>query len=444
MVFIYPKATPPRILALHKYSANWVAEWSLDLNDLDRGEEVAQLVVVDTIIWLFTQRIWNQQLKLFAYKVTLSGRVLARAQEVLSFPLSSKRHIRVTYTPDRQWACLSFSVRRLTDSLVHFGYFVIGRDSAFGGIWTPPYPKRKLEILPPLQPGYDGTLYALGKVEGRDALHPTYVLFRYIPWANLTLQLPLETDEGYLKHPVFRVEKEKIRLAGFYSERQGKGVRGLVFAEVRLPGFFLTVTQKTPLPQDILERYLSGRQIERGRGVPDLYLDHLIPQQDGGVILVGEQFFMIKKITRKSTMTQGQLPNTTPINWEEEDLEYHYYDVLIFSVDSLGALRWVRVIPKKQIGDEGTRAVLSYALLVGPTKLYIFYRGYESRTGVELFAVSVDKQGNMSSPSPLIPDFRAYTLFFRRYTRQLTSTEGLIIYYRSRTLKYYLNRVKLE
>ncbi len=425
----YRSITSTRTIALHKYNADWIHEWSLDLYDQDDGEELTQLTVVDTMIWVFTQVVRGRQLALLAYQVGLSGRVVARAREVLQLPVSEEKRVELTYSPNRQWVCLSLSIRRPADSLDQIGYFIVGRDTAFGGIWTMPYAERDVEIRRPLQPGYDGTLYALGKVRERGSSYPTYVLFRYIPAEDLTLQVPLEVGELYLIEPTFRIERNSIRVAGFYSQRRGTQVQGIVFAEVRNPGFFLTITQKTPLPQDILQRYLSERQIARGRGIPDLYLDHVIPQRDGGLILIGEQFYV-------TTMSFRDFYGF----WQSQDI-YHYDDILIFAVDSLGGLKWVRILPKSQSSSSNTE--LSYGLLVGPEAIYFLYRSYERGVGSQIFWVSLNEKGEMGSPRPLIQGFRSGDVFYRRYTRQFSNAEGIMAYYRQKTGQFILVRLEL-
>jgi hypothetical protein len=197
-----------------------------------------------------------------------------------------------------------------------------------------------------------------------------------------------------------------------------------------LPGFFLTITQKTPLTQDILQRYLSERQIARGRGIPDLYLDYLIPQREGGAILIGEQFYV-------TTMTFRDFYGF----WQTQDV-YHYDDVLIFSVDSIGELQWVRILPKAQSSANSTE--LSYGLLVGPEAVYLIYRAYERGVGSQIFIVSINERGEISSPRPLIQGFRPSDVFYRRYTKQLSNTEGLIAYYRQRTGQFILVRLELQ
>jgi hypothetical protein len=80
LVFIsYRSITSTRTLTLHKYNADWIHEWSLDLYDQDSGEELTELAVVDTIIWVFTRLERGRQVSLLAYQVSLSGKVLARA-----------------------------------------------------------------------------------------------------------------------------------------------------------------------------------------------------------------------------------------------------------------------------------------------------------------------------------------------------------------------------
>jgi len=433
MVYIsFRSINSTRGLTLHKYNADWTHEWSLKLPNQYKGEEFTQLAVVDTIIWVFTQLLRKRQLRFLAYQITLGGKVIARAREVLRLPLAdAEEEIELTYSPNRQWACLSFSIRRPADSLDQIGYFVVGVDTTFGGVWTAPYTERDLEILRPLQPGYDGTLYALGKVHQRSSPYPTYVLFRYVPLHNLTLQLPLEVGELDLIKPTFRIEQQRIRIAAFYSERREMDVRGVVFAEVRIPGFFLTINQKTPVPPEILQRYLSERQIAHGHGIPHLYLDHLVSRREGGILLIGEQFFITTPPVSVDVLGIWQIRET-----------YHYRDILVFALDSLGRLKWVRVIPKAQRSSFPLQ--LSYGLLVGPEAIYFIYRSRERGMGHQIFVVSLRENGDISSPRPLIQGFRSSDVFYRRYTQQLSDTEGVIAYERWRKRRFILVRLDLQ
>lgn len=308
----------------------------------------------------------------------------------------------------------------------------MGRDTAYGGVVRFPYRESELEIRRPLQPSNEGQLYALGAVRRREAPFPQYYLFRYVPGEDLILQVSLEVEGLYLIEPMFRVERDGgVRIAAFYSQRKGSPqVQGLLFARVEGAGFFLSNVQQTPLPREVLQRYLSERQIERGKGIPDLYLDYLIPRGDGGVMLIGEQFYV-------TTTTFRDFYGF----WYTQDT-YHYEDVVVFAVDSLGRLEWWQVVPKEQAGSSDTE--LSYGLLVGPEKLYFFYRGYARGVGSQVFVTTVDKGGHRSAPRPFLPGFRASDVFYRRQVRQLTNTEGLLAYGEGRTGRFIFLRVELE
>jgi hypothetical protein len=192
----------------------------------------------------------------------------------------------------------------------------------------------------------------------------------------------------------------------------------------------LTINQKTPVPPEILQRYLSERQIARGHGIPRLYLDHLIPRREGGILLIGEQFF----ITTTSYRDETGL-------WYTRET-YHYHDILVFALDSLGKLKWVRVIPKAQRGSSTIQ--LSYGLLVGPEAIYFIYRSRERGMGRQVFVVSLRDDGDISSPRPLIQGFRSSDIFYQAYTQQLSDTEGIIAYYRRRKRQFILVRLELQ
>lgn len=428
----YKTPTSIRTFALHKYDADFQHEWTQDLFDQSTGEELLHLAVVDTQIWVFTQRANGNQQGVLAYVADLEGRFYWRGKELFSFSAGKNPRVELTYAPNRKYACLSVALHLPADSLDRIRYWLIGPDTAYGGDWRLPFREKELEIRRPIQPSHEGHLFALGTVRASDSPYPRYYLFKYIPEAELTLSVPLEIEGVYLIEPMFRIEKGGgARIAGFYSlRRDASQVQGLVFARVEGSGFFLSNIQQTPLPQEVLQRFLSERQIARGRGIPDLYLDHLIPKADGGALLIGEQFYI-------TTTTFRDFYGF----WYTQDT-YHYDDIVVFSVDSLGHLQWFHIIPKAQTGTADTE--LSYGLLVGPKALYFLYRGYARGVGSQVFVVQLNEKGEATPPRAFIQGFRNSDVFYRKLTRQLSNTEGLIAYLQSRTGRFILARLALE
>ncbi|MCX7606471.1 MAG: hypothetical protein N2170_04285 [Bacteroidia bacterium] len=429
----YKSPTSIRTFALHKYDADFHHEWSEDLFEQSTGEELLHLAVIDTQVWVFTQKEEGNRRTLYGYMTDLEGRFYRRGSKLLTVePVSRSARVELTYAPNRRYACLSVAARLPADSSDRIIFYLIGPDTNYAGEWIFPYREKDLEVRRAIQPSHEGHLFALGAVRVPDKPYPQYYLFKHIPTEQLTLSVPLEIEGVYLIEPMFRIERGGgARIAGFYSLRRGSSqVQGLVFARVEGMGFFLSGIQQLALPNDVLQRFLSERQIARGRGIPDLYLDHLIPRADGGVLLIGEQFYI-------TTTTFRDFYGF----WYTQET-YHYDDIVIFAVDSLGRLDWFRVIPKSQTGTSDTE--LSYALVVGPERLFFFYRGYARGVGNQVFLVTVEEGGEASPPRPFIQGFRSSDAFYRKLTRQLTNTEGLIAYTRGRTGQFVMARLSLE
>ncbi|MCS6895082.1 MAG: hypothetical protein NZZ60_02880 [Bacteroidia bacterium] len=425
--------TSVRTFTLHKYNAELRHEWSQDIFEQTLGEEPLHLAVIENQIWTFTQRSEGQKRYIYGYLLSTEGKVLFRQKLLFTVESASRTSkIELKYAPNRKYACLSFSVRVASDSADRIRFFLVGPDTAYAGEWILPYREKELEIRRAIQPSHEGHLFALGAVKSSESPYPKYFLFRYVPEANITLSVPLEVENLYLIEPTFRIEKGGgARIAAFYSLKRGsEQVQGILFARVESSGFFLSGIQKTPLPTEVLQRFLSERQIARGRGIPDLYLDHLIPRADGGVLLIGEQFYIVTTTFRDFYGF-----------WYTQD-NYHYEDIVIFAIDSLGNLEWFRIIPKSQTGTMDTE--LSYALLVGGQKIYFLYRSYTRGMGTQVFLVTLDEKGNLSAPRPFISGFRSSDAFYRKLARQLNNTEGLIAYTRERAGQFVLARIELE
>lgn len=429
----YKSPTSIRTFALHKYDADLRHEWSHDLFEQTSGEELLHLTVVEEQIWAFTQRTEGQKRHIYGYKLDLEGRLLLRQKLLFTADQVPKAaRVELTYAPNRKYACLSIAIRVPADSADRIRFFLVGPDTAFAGDWILPYKEKELQIRRAIQPSHEGHLFAIGAVQHSESPYPQYILLRYIPEAGVTLTVPLEIEGVYLIEPMLRIEKGGgARIAAFYSlRRHSSQVQGILFARVESDGFFLSNVQKTPLPTEVLQRFLSDRQIARGRGIPDLYLDHLIPRADGGALLIGEQFYI-------TTTTFRDFYGF----WYTQET-FHYDDIVIFAIDSVGNLEWFRTISKSQTGTSD--AELSYALLVSPETIYFLYRGYARGMGAQVFIVALDDKGTLSAPRPFISGFRSTDVFYRKLTRQLTNTEGLIAYTRGRTGQFVLARLDLS
>jgi hypothetical protein len=125
---------------------------------------------------------------------------------------------------------------------------------------------------------------------------------------------------------------------------------------------------------DFITQNMTEREAERtkkkeskGKDVElfEYDLDDLVIRDDGGVILIGEQFY-INVYTTTYTNSNGTTSSTTT---------YHYYynDIVVININPDGVIDWAKKIPKYQesINDGGTYS--SYALGFLDDKLFFLF-----------------------------------------------------------------------
>ncbi len=90
-------------------------------------------------------------------------------------------------------------------------------------------------------------------------------------------------------------------------------------------------------------------------------LEDIVLRDDGGAILIGEQYF-VREVT--TTDFQGNI-----------NISYHYYynDIIVISIDPEGQIEWTEKIAKRQhtVNDNGLFS--SYALAIVGDKLNLIF-----------------------------------------------------------------------
>ncbi|WP_338764939.1 hypothetical protein WAF17_00635 [Bernardetia sp. ABR2-2B] len=162
--------------------------------------------------------------------------------------------------------------------------------------------------------------------------------------------------------------------AGFYSNVGTFSIEG---------SYFLTVDSESKqiktksfkefgldfITQDMTERKKkkTKKKAAKGKDV-ELYeydLDNIIIKEDGGAVLVGEQFY-IRESTIRTTGANGQVNTTT-------NYYYNYHDIIVISISPAGQIEWAHKVPKRQttVNDGGYYS--SYTLAVVGDKLQFVF-----------------------------------------------------------------------
>ncbi len=183
-----------------------------------------------------------------------------------------------------------------------------------------------------------------------------------------------------------------ILCGGFFGNKGQNQVRG---------SFFLSLDPRTKqvihesykeFSDDFITQYMTAKQEEKARKKAEkkdedmqLYeydLADIVRRDDGGAVLIGEQYYMYV-VTSTSSGPQGQTYTTTTYH-------YLYNDIIVVNIDPDGNIAWASTIPKRQHSVNDGGFFSSYALEVKGDNLYFVYND----NGENLFLAAGDKFKN--------------------------------------------------
>jgi hypothetical protein len=201
-----------------------------------------------------------------------------------------------------------------------------------------------------------------------------------------------------------------IICAGFYSEKAGNGIRGCFYLAIDSKTKSVKTSNMKDFGIDFITQYMSARQEKKAKKKEDkgedqeIYnydLDNMVLRDDGGVIVVGEQYY-IEARTITTMGANGSMSSRTVYY-------YHYNDVIVINISPKGIIEWAQKIPKIQVTAEDGGFYSSYAMTVKDDKLYIIfndskdnyslkpgasYKNFEMGKDAIVTMVTVDKSGN--------------------------------------------------
>ena len=141
------------------------------------------------------------------------------------------------------------------------------------------------------------------------------------------------------------------------------------------------------------KKALKGKAVE----TRELSVDHIVLKEEGGFLLIGEQFEHVRH-----TSYSPNMPNSS-------STAYLYYDIIIINYSSDGKMLWKGFIPKHQKTANDGGAFSSYALTVVDDKMCFIFNDhalnlkkwpkgvvhdYDKSWDSYLVMVTIDAQGN--------------------------------------------------
>jgi hypothetical protein len=263
---------------------------------------------------------------------------------------------------------------------------------------TLPYPDKEFSVSGTLVDD-DGSVIVIGtkyaeKAEARELKKEerpayTYMLLTYDGSGDAETQA-IEAGDKFLQDLTITIPDEgDILCGGFYGKKGASNQSGAFYMRLDRKTKAILHQSYKEFSKEFITQYMTEKEEEKASKKAEKKgeeielikydLDELIIRDDGGVVMVGEQYNFYTTTVCTTTQNGGQSCRTN----------YHYVhnDVVVVNVDPNGNIEWATKIPKRQhtVNDGGYYS--SYAMTVKGDKLYFIFND----SGKNLFLKEGDK-----------------------------------------------------
>ena len=172
--------------------------------------------------------------------------------------------------------------------------------------------------------------------------------------------------EKFISDITFKINNVgNIICSGYYSDKSTSALKGTFFMTIDASTSQILKQGHKDFPVDFLSEVIGEKKAEKGIELYEFDLTDFILRDDGGAVLVGEQYFVDAVTTTTTTANGG---TTTRTNYY-----YYYNDIIVTNINPDGSIAWNVAIPKRQksVNDGGYYS--SYAMSIVDDRLYFLY-----------------------------------------------------------------------
>jgi hypothetical protein len=235
----------------------------------------------------------------------------------------------------------------------------------------------------------DDKVYMLAKIQegNREKKHGLpnyrYTILSYSEDSKTPKEYVMSLGAKFISDIQFQLNNNNdLVCSGFCSKNNSEDVSGV---------FYMTIDSRTgkvmhssikEFDMETLGQFMSKRKARKQRELKAYELRQLIPREDGGSVLLGEQFYI-----EVVTTSDGKGHTTTTYY-------YHYNDILAVGITPAGEIDWVTRVPKKQVSANDGGFYSSFATCVYKDKVFIVYNDHKKNKD----RFDPDKMKTMSNP----------------------------------------------
>ncbi|GAB4136623.1 MAG: hypothetical protein Fur0041_11160 [Bacteroidia bacterium] len=194
---------------------------------------------------------------------------------------------------------------------------------------------------------------------------PTYY-YNILMYEHATDQLtefPVDLKEKFITDVSFNVlGNGNIICAGFYSNKNSVNIIGTFYMQMDHQSKSVITQNVKEFDQDFLTQFMSAKKASKGRELYSYDFRHFIIREDGGAVIVAEQFYITQHCT-----TDPRTGATSCTYY------YHYNDIIVISINPNGQIDWAKKIAKRQVTANDGGYFSSFAMAVSGNKLYFMF-----------------------------------------------------------------------
>jgi len=287
---------------------------------------------------------------------------------------------------------------------------------------------------------------------------------------NDFVEYPLELRDLFITDLTFKIANDgHLVCAGIYSQNGISNARGTYFFRLNPKTKEVYANNTKEFEFDLLTADLSKRKkskaekaeesgnVKKQAEIASFTLDHLILRNDGGAVLVGEQYFVQEDNSNFNNGLAGNRFGVGGFNNSRFGRNvggnfsyiYNYNDLVVANIRPNGEIEWATRIPKNQQTRDDGGYFSSYAMSIVKDKLFFVFnddsRNY-NRDDNKLYSFSgntrrtlislaqVNRDGSLEM-SPLINNEQDNLLFRPKVSRQTGKREMILFGERGKKFK---------
>lgn len=231
----------------------------------------------------------------------------------------------------------------------------------------------------------DGNAYSLFKIyknkrtdEKKGEANYYYLLSSYLDNGNQMKDYKITLPNLFITDMSFTVNDDgQLICSGFYSNEGTLHYQGTYYQRIDTGSGEVLKSSMKPFDTGFVMENLSGsearknsRKARRGDGVglSDFILGDLILREDGGCVLVAEQYEEIWVTSTDRRYSSYML--------------YKFNDIIVVNIAPDGSIGWSKKFPKRQVAGATSLSFASYSIAVVNDKIALMYNDHKKNFNI--------------------------------------------------------------